>query len=235
MADLKASFTYKTSITFRLIALLSSLAVVMLVPSSPPIQIGAMLLVWMINGIIYNGWKFSIAFIDEMVSWITAVSVSTIIVGMVLLAFLQVILRDFFNTGIMWADVVLRHMVLWTGMLGGVLATRQMRHIGIDLFPRLVGKTLKKVISISGNIFVLVVAYYLMRASASFVEVERQFRSMLFNDIPSWWGEIILPIGFGMIALQMVLNILLGRFKEYETVPVREISTISAQSGEGIE
>ncbi|MCK5358284.1 MAG: hypothetical protein KAJ48_07800, partial [Elusimicrobiales bacterium] len=34
---------------------------------------------------------------------------------MVTLSFLQVVLRLFFNYGIVWLDPVLRHMVLWSG------------------------------------------------------------------------------------------------------------------------
>ncbi len=65
-----------------------------------------------------------------------SISVVTVLVSMVLLGFIQVVIRNLFHTGIPWAEVVLRHLVLWVGMLGGILASRSGRQIGIDLFQR---------------------------------------------------------------------------------------------------
>ena len=61
---------------------------------------------------------------------------------MVVLAFLQVVLRNFFGTGLIWGDTLVRHMVLWAGFIGGALAAFEGRHISIDaltkyLSPRL--------------------------------------------------------------------------------------------------
>ena len=55
--------------------------------------------------------------------------------AMVGVSFLQVILRNVFQSGIDGADVLLRHGVLWVALLGASLATRQARHIRIDIIP----------------------------------------------------------------------------------------------------
>ncbi|UCD10382.1 MAG: TRAP transporter small permease subunit, partial [Nitrospinaceae bacterium] len=52
---------------------------------------------------------------------------------MILLSFGQVILRNFFHGGILWADLFLRQGVLWVGFLGASLATREGRHISIEV------------------------------------------------------------------------------------------------------
>ena len=41
---------------------------------------------------------------------------------MVALSFLQVLLRLLFHSGIVWLDPMLRHMVLWAGLLGAAVA-----------------------------------------------------------------------------------------------------------------
>ena len=43
--------------------------------------------------------------------------------GMILLATLQIGLRNFADTGFIWADPLLRIMVLWLGLVGAVAAT----------------------------------------------------------------------------------------------------------------
>ena len=43
---------------------------------------------------------------------------------MILLATTQILLRDLLETGLSWADPVLRLLVLWLALLGAMAATR---------------------------------------------------------------------------------------------------------------
>ena len=56
-----------------------------------------------------------------------------LLVLMVFLAFLPILFRNVIATGLIWIDPLLRHLVLWVALLGASLATRQERHIKIDL------------------------------------------------------------------------------------------------------
>ena len=40
---------------------------------------------------------------------------------MILFSFLQVILRNFFNFALTWADVFIKNLVLWVGFIGELL------------------------------------------------------------------------------------------------------------------
>jgi TRAP-type C4-dicarboxylate transport system permease small subunit len=51
---------------------------------------------------------------------------------LVVFAGLQIVLRLFFESGIVWADALLRHLVLWTAMLGAMTAARENKHLAID-------------------------------------------------------------------------------------------------------
>ena len=55
---------------------------------------------------------------------------------MIVLATTQILLRNFFDLGFVWADPLLRVMVLWLGMIGATVATRDNRHIRIDLLSQ---------------------------------------------------------------------------------------------------
>lgn len=156
--------------------------------------------------------KRALTALDRWLFLTLSSTVAFILISMVLLAFLQVILRNFFGTGIGWADVILRHLVLWVCMLGGVLATHEARHIGIDLVPRLVGKKGKAIVSILGSVFVAVVSVLLARASWVFVASEKEFGTRLFGEFPAWIAQVIIPAGFILIAFQVLLNLSLARF-----------------------
>jgi len=55
---------------------------------------------------------------------------------MVLLAVAQIFYRNMFGIGLVWADPLLRTMVLWVALAGAVIATRTNNHIRIDFFTR---------------------------------------------------------------------------------------------------
>ena len=57
-------------------------------------------------------------------------------VTLIILGGLQIILRNVFHSGLLWADPLMRHIVLWLGCLGAALATTSARHINIDVFSR---------------------------------------------------------------------------------------------------
>ncbi len=125
---------------------------------------------------------------------------------MVLLAFLQVVLRNFFAEGIFWADILLRHLVLWVGFLGAALATSEERHIGIDAFSRMFSARTKAGVRIVTNLFALTVSYLLFNASKKFLQFEREDVRELFLGIPEWYSALIIPVGFGLIMVHFLIR-----------------------------
>lgn len=144
-----------------------------------------------------------------------------IVLFMVCAAFSQVILRNFFNYAIEGADIFLRHLVLWIGFIGASLATRDEKHIAIDLLTRFDIPLLKKITPIISNIFSAAISFILMYASWLFVVSEKEYDTVLFSnslvgDVSAWYLEIIIPIGFAMTGLRFVLNCFLPTEKNDE-------------------
>ncbi|UCF65814.1 MAG: TRAP transporter small permease [bacterium] len=127
--------------------------------------------------------------------------------SMVILSFLQVVLRNFFDTGLLWGDILLRHLVLWVGFVGASLATREEKHINVDVLTRLVSQNYVPFIQFLVNLAALVICFILAKASYVFLSFEIEAGTTLFLDIPSWYIQIILPIGFGLIGLRFLLKI----------------------------
>ena len=59
---------------------------------------------------------------------------------MILLAAYQVVARNFFDTGILWGDALVRVLVLWVTFIGATIASRNDEHIRIDLLTRFTGE-----------------------------------------------------------------------------------------------
>ena len=149
--------------------------------------------------------------VDKGLSAIVSTVVVLLLLFMVVLAFTQVVLRNVTGGGIVWAETVLQHTVLATGMFGAVLAARQGRQIAIDALSRIVGKTFRAVLSWIGGVFTIAITVILTRASWIFVQSEREFGTELADNLPTWPFQLALPVGFALIGLQMIINLVLGR------------------------
>ena len=80
-----------------------------------------------------------------------------ILVGLLLLmiglAVTQIFLRNLFNSGIVWSDILVRILVLWVGLLGAMVASRQGNHINIDILNRYLPERAKPVVGIVVQLF----------------------------------------------------------------------------------
>jgi TRAP-type C4-dicarboxylate transport system permease small subunit len=127
--------------------------------------------------------------------------------GMILLAGSQIFLRNLFDSGLIWADPSLRIMVLWVALLGAIAATRENRHIRIDLLSHILPKRSQSVMTVVHDLFSALVCGLIAWHSARFVYFEWQDGTQLFSSLPAWAGEIIIPIGFSVMTLRFILNI----------------------------
>ena len=148
------------------------------------------------------------AFLAKLESW----AIVFLLTIMILMAFLQVVLRDIFKTGILWGDIFTRNLVLWVGFLGAALASKEHRHFSIDIITKRLSTRLKKIAGAVTNLFGAVVCYLLMQASVTFLRDEMQADTTVFTvgqkEIPFWYFELIIPIGFGLIAVHFILKAL---------------------------
>ncbi len=98
--------------------------------------------------------------------------------------------------------------MLWVGFIGASLATRQEKHIKIDVLSQVTSQRLVPVIRIIVDMVTIFVCIVLAKAGWDFVAYEIEAKNILFNDIPSWIFQIIIPIGFGLIAFRFLLNLI---------------------------
>ena len=139
--------------------------------------------------------------------------IAAMLLSMVTIVFLQVVLRDIFSSGITWADVAGRHMVLWIAFLGAMLATRSRQQINIDLISRLVSKRVRNIIRFFLDIAACVVCVFLTKAAIALVADEKMMGTDLFLNIPLWIVQLIIPIGFSMMAIEYAFGVSLDIFR----------------------
>ena len=124
---------------------------------------------------------------------------------MIILAGSQIILRNIFSTGFTESDSVLKILVLWVGMLGAVVATRERRHISIDILSRYLSDMKRAYVEIVIDIFVTTVCGLLAFHSTRMMLVDYAEKTIAFSGVPTWLLESILPVAFTIIALRYLM------------------------------
>lgn len=123
-----------------------------------------------------------------------------ILISMMVLAGTQIFLRNFFDTSLFWGDEMLRLMVLWLTVAGGLAASRMDKHISIEVVDRFLPASAQVVVKIIIDLFTAGICALIAWHSALFVMSSYEFGDTLMKDTPAWTMQIVLPVGFGLMA-----------------------------------
>src|SRR3954463_846624 len=133
------------------------------------------------------------------------IAVAVTLSAMVLLPLAEILLRRTLHTGVEGASLIVQHLALIVGMLGGAIAAREGRMLALstlgDSFLRGTGQRIARATAgaVGGT-----VAAFLSVASLQFVQSERPFSKVLVYSVPVWIVELALPIGFALIAVRLL-------------------------------
>jgi C4-dicarboxylate transporter DctQ subunit len=140
--------------------------------------------------------------IDDIVSRIEKGLIVLLLGVMVLVAFTQIVMRNMFSTGLSWGEPLVRYLVLWVGFIGAALATRESKHITIELFSVWKsGKPRWYAAGISHTCSAIVCAL-LAVAAVKFLWFEAQMGASPFFGLPVWVPESIIPIAFVIMSIR---------------------------------
>lgn len=146
---------------------------------------------------------------------------------LLLMAIVQIIARNFFDTGFMHMDVISRHLILFIIFMGAALVSEQNRHIKIDiLVPLLSSKQQEKLIRPLLLLCAVISAIFAWYAVGFWLD-EWQYAPV--NEQWSVYLALILPVGFAILALHLLLLTITGFehervLKEKEKPPAKHCS-----------
>lgn len=146
--------------------------------------------------------------LDAFGRLIENVALVALLSGMMLLAVGQIVLREFFNTGFVWADELVKLMVLWLAMVGSVAACRDNRHIRIDLLSHLLPEKAVQLTRIVVDLFAAGVALVIAWHAWRYLGLEIEFEDTVLVDTPAWVAHIVVPAAFALMAYRFVVGAL---------------------------
>ena len=128
-----------------------------------------------------------------------------ILAAMVALSATQIILRNLFDSAILWADPILRVAVLWVGMIGAMVATRGDKQISVDVLSRFLPGRWKARARVVTDVFTAVVSAVVAWQAYRLVLDDRAAGVTAVAFLPVWIFEVILPVAFAVIAVRYLL------------------------------
>jgi TRAP-type C4-dicarboxylate transport system permease small subunit len=124
------------------------------------------------------------------------------------LACWQIGARWFISGSVAWIDPLLRYLVLWSGLLGAVLATAKDNHISLDAVGYLLLGRVKLWVGLLTRLFCVVVSFFLFRATLLFISSEIEFGGSTLFGLASWIWNLIFPVAFFLILLHFILGVI---------------------------
>lgn len=131
---------------------------------------------------------------------IAAMNKSIAVIGIstgVILAFINVVLRYFFDTGLTWAGETINYLFIWSALFGAAYGFKKGIHIAVTIlverFPPLLAKASLMIASLISLIFLLFIAYFglhyvLLVKDMGFMSVDL--------GIPQWIPMVVIPVAF---------------------------------------
>ncbi len=155
---------------------------------------------WTISGVI--------ARLERIGQLLENVALVTMLTSMIVLAFGQIVLREVFETGIIWADELIKLMVLWLAMIGSVAACRDDRHIRIDALSHLLPDWLVNITRLIVDAFAAVVCVVIAWHAWRYLQLEIEFADQVLVDTPAWIAHVVVPLAFILMSYRFVLLVL---------------------------
>lgn len=145
---------------------------------------------------------------------ILKILVAIVFISMVLMIFVNAVLRYAFNSGISATEELSRYAFVWVSALGAILGYYQNKHVGVDLLVNSLHGAAKLAVQIVAELIVVYALYVMVHGGLKY------FISTINLDsaaIPIPMGIItVTPLVMGVAMLPKTILLIWDHIKEYK-------------------
>ena len=123
--------------------------------------------------------------------------------AMVVLPIAEIIVRRLFGVGIPGSGPFVQHLTLWIGFLGAAIAAREGKLLSLATGTFIPEGRPREIASAFASAVAACISTILAGGAVQLVLSEREVGSIIAAGVPTWVGELALPIGFTLIALRL--------------------------------
>src|SRR3989442_11714998 len=134
------------------------------------------------------------------------VLVSLALAVLMLLPLIEIVGRKLFHGGVSGTAAFQQHLVLIIGLLGGMFAARDRRLLALSTLTTFFKGRWQTFARVFSSAFAAGITIFLCLAAVQLVQSEKSGGALLAYGIPRWTVQLIMPLGFGVIALRLLLH-----------------------------
>ena len=149
--------------------------------------------------------KLFLTRLDQIGRFAENTALVVLLSAMMLLAVGQIVLREVFATGFVWADELVKLMVLWLAMLGSIAACRDNRHIRIDAISHFLPDSAIFVIRVVVDLFAACVCAVIAWHAWRYLQIEIEYEDTVLIDTPAWLAHLIVPLAFALLCYRFLV------------------------------
>ena len=147
-------------------------------------------------------------FADRLDRWGTAAENGALVIllgALMLLAVGQIAMRVIFSAGFIWADELVKLLVLWITLVASIAASRSNKHLRIDVLSHFVAAKYARLPRLIVDAFAAFMCGVLAWQSWRYVQLTIEFEDTVLIDLPAWIAYGLLPLSFVLMCYRFLL------------------------------
>ncbi|MDX1405207.1 MAG: TRAP transporter small permease subunit [Woeseiaceae bacterium] len=148
------------------------------------------------------------ALVARLERWGTAAENAVLVMllgALMLLAVGQIALRIFFSSGFIWADELVKLIVLWIALVASIAAARSDRHLRIDVISHFVPDRFARFPRLLVDAFATFMCGLLAWQSWRYLQLTIEFEETVLVHVPAWLAYGLLPLSFALMCYRFAL------------------------------
>lgn len=151
---------------------------------------------------------------------------------MVLLVFINVVMRYAFNSGITESEELSRWLFVWMTFMGAIVALRERAHLGTDTLVARLSVRGKKVCLGLGHLAMLYICWLMFKGSwdQALINLGTTSAVMEASMAIFYSSGVVCALLGGLILVHDFMRLITGRLSEAHLVGIRESEDVPADS-----
>lgn len=123
--------------------------------------------------------------------------------------FIEVLRRELLSYSSIWGEEIVRYSFIYLAWIGCASAVKERGHIRIDVILQYVGRTVKTLLYIFGDLVMLVVAVIALYYSYETAHIAYKFGNVTHGlRIGQVWFLAAVPIGFSLVTFRLIQSLI---------------------------
>lgn len=129
------------------------------------------------------------------------------LLGVTLLLFVNIVLRNVFNSNPTWAEEFIRYAMIWTTFIGASVCFRKGMHVGVDFLLDLSKGIFKKELFLFVNLASITLMLFLIKYGWDLVLFTKQTNQITPSlQIPLYYIYLAIPVGSFLSLVHLVIQ-----------------------------